>query len=414
MHSVNERRIDLLTIEDRTIAKREFIAMMAMIQALQALGFASLLPALDSLAAELGAAHANQRQWIIAAFLLSSGLFSLVPGTVSDRVGRKPVVLACMAAFAGINLVSALVQTFEQLIVLRVLLGTSSSALAVLPLAIIRDLHQGEDMAKLQSFVAMMFMAVPIFAPGLGYLIMVAAGWRAIFVAIAAVTAGVAIWYLVRLPETLPPSRRATHRTMALVANIRLVLQTRSSIGYVLGTALVFGAHFGFINSAQQLIGEHFGAGSHFALIFGMMAASMMIASLANSAVIHRLGTRPIAHAAIFCHLAVSLVQVYFASRPGETLLQFVLLMSANMCLLITIFVNFTAIALQPFGALAGTAASVQTFFRLVLGAGLGALIGQAYDGTPLPLAYALVTVATLSVLLVLFSEEGRLFRRTG
>lgn len=387
--------------------------MMAMIQALQALGFAALLPALDTLAAELGAAHANQRQWIIAAFLLSSGLFSLVPGTVSDRVGRKPVVLGCMAAFAGINLVSALVQTFEQLIVLRILLGISSSALAVLPLAIIRDLHHGEDMAKLQSFVAMMFMAVPIFAPGLGYLIMEAAGWRAIFVAIAAVAAGVAIWYLLRLPETLPPTRRVTHRARALVANIRLVLQTRSAIGYVLGTALVFGAHFGFINSAQQLIGEHFGAGSNFALIFGVMAASMMVASLANSAVVHRLGARPIAHAAILCHLAVSLVQVYFASRPGETLLQFVLLTSANMCLLITVFVNFTAIALQPFGALAGAAASVQTFFRLVLGAGLGALIGQAYDGTPLPLAYALVTVATLSVLLVLFSERGTLFRRT-
>ncbi|MGX7927208.1 MFS transporter [Tsuneonella sp. HG094] len=396
------------------ISRHEFIAMMAMIQALQALGFAALLPALDMLASDLGVAHANERQWIIAAFLLSSGLFSLIPGTISDRVGRKPMALACMAAFACINFVSALVQTFEQLIVLRVLLGISSSALAVLPLAIIRDLYHGEDMAKLQSFVAMMFMAVPIFAPGLGYVLMAIAGWRIIFVAIGAVATGVAFWYLFRLPETLPPPRRRVTRARALLGNMRLVLQTRSSIGYVLGTALVFGAHFGFINSAQQLIGEHFGAGARFALIFGLMATSMMAASLANSALIHRFGTRPIAHAAILCHLLVSLAQVYFASRPGETLLLFVLLMSANMCLLITIFVNFTVIALQPFGALAGAAASVQTFFRLVLGAGLGAMIGQAYDGTPLPLAYALVAVAGLSVVLVLFSERGKLFRPLG
>jgi len=388
--------------------------MMAMIQALQALGFAALLPALTNLAADLNIGHANQRQWVVAAFLISSGLFSLVPGTVSDRVGRKPVVLACMAAFACINLGSALVQTFDQLIVLRIMLGVSSSALAVLPLAIIRDLHHGEDMAKLQSFVAMMFMAVPIFAPGLGYLVMEIAGWRAIFVVIATVTISVAIWYLIRLPETLPTSRRVAHSASGLLENIRLVLQARSSIGYVFGTALVFGAHFGFINSAPQLIGEHFGAGSRFALIFGLMAASMMAASFVNSALVHRFGARPIAHAAITCHLLVSLGQVYFASRPGETLLQFALLMSANMCLLIMVFVNFTAIALQPFGALAGAAASVQTFFRLVLGAGLGAIIGQAYDGTPLPLAYALVAVALLSVLLVLYSEGGRLFRRVG
>ena len=140
------------------------------------------------------------------------------------------------------------------------------------------------------------------------------------------------------------------------------------------------------------------------------MSGSMMLASIANSAIVHRFGTRRLGHAAILCYLIVSVCQVYLASRPGETLLQFVLLMSANMCLLITVFINFTAISLQPFGKLAGAAASVQTFFRLVLGAGLGALIGQAYDGSPLPLAYSLVGVATVTILLVLFSEGGRLF----
>ena len=91
---------------------------------------------------------------------------------------------------------------------------------------------------------------------------------------------------------------------------------------------------------------------------------------------------------------------------------RFVVLMSLNMCLLITVFVNFTAIALQPFGHIAGAAASVQAYFRLVLGAGLSGLTGYAYDGTPRPLAIALVMVGSLTLALVLYSERGKLFQR--
>lgn len=394
------------------VGRREFIAMMAMIQALQSLAFTAVLPALGVISIDLHVAEPNQRQLLIGAFLFSSGLSALVPGTISDRYGRKPVLLSCMALFVAINLASAFARDFGTLLVLRALLGVASSGLTVLPLAIIRDRYEGAGMAKLQATVSMLFMAVPTFAPSLGFVLMELAGWRAIFLAIAAMAVAGMTWYYVRLGETLPLEARKVRRARELLGNVALVVGNRASIGYVIGMALVFGGHFGFINSSQQLIGEHFGAGSAYALIFGAMAAAMALASFANSVIVERFGTRRIGHAAIFCYLAASLAQLWLASTPGETLVQFVLLMATNMCLLITVFINFTSIALQPFGRLAGAAASVQSFFRLVLGAGLGALIGHAYDGTPRPLAMSLVTVALLTLALVLYSERGKLFGR--
>ncbi len=395
-----------------SIGRREFVFLMAMIQALQSLGFTTLLPAIGHIATDLGSDQPNERQWIIGIFLISSGLFSLVPGTLSDRFGRKPVLLFSMGAFAVINLLCALVTDFVVLLTARALLGMASCALTVLPLAIIRDRYQGDDMAKLQAFVATVFIAVPTLAPSLGFAILELAGWRAIFVVIGALTLIMMIWYHLRMGETLSPANRINRSSKDLVNNIRLVLGNRDAIGYILGMALVFGAHFGFITSSQQLIGESFGAGKAFPLIFGLMAGSMMVASLVNSAIVERFGTRRVGHTAMILYVIVSLLQVYFAWWHDETLIEFVLLMSANMCLLITIFINFTAIALQPFGKFAGAASSVHTFFRLVVGAGLGALIGQVYDGTSLPLAYSLLAVGLLTFVLVLYSERGRLFRR--
>lgn len=385
---------------------------MAMIQALQSLAFTSLMPALGTIASDFQIVQSNQRQLIIGVFLISSGLSSLIPGTISDRFGRKPVLLCYMALFVTVNLLSALVRDFHMLLVLRAVLGFASSGLTVLPLAIIRDRYEGAGMAKLQAVVAMLFMAVPTFAPSLGYVIMKFAGWRAIFVAIGALATIVTLWFLFRMEETNPRENRKAQRSVNLLDNVVTVLGNRASIGYVIGMSLIFGGHFGFISSSQQLLGEHFGAASAYPLIFGGMAATMALASLANSVIVERFGTRRIGHAAIFCHLAASLGQLFLASTTGETLVQFIVLMSLNMCLLITVFVNFTAIALQPFGHIAGAAASVQAFFRLVLGAGLGALIGYAYDGTPRPLAMALVTVGSLTLILVLFSERGKLFQR--
>ncbi len=394
------------------IGEREFVAMMALLQALQALAIDAMLPALGILATDLGAAQPNHRQLVIGVFLVGAGLGALIPGSLADRYGRRPVVLATLSLYILTGIGCALARDFEMLIALRFLQGLSTGGLAVLPPTIIRDRLEGDKMARLQSLVAVVFMVVPMVAPTLGLAVLLVADWRWIFGLISALGAVMMVWAWKRLPETLHPEFRQSIRPRAIAGNMGRVLTTRAAIGYVIGSAMMMSAMWGFLNSSQQLIAEHFGAGNAFPFVFGVLALAMSVANFGNSRIVERFGARRVSQAALLAFIAISTMQVAVAFGPGQTLWQFALLMGSNMCLLGFIGANFTSIALQPFAEIAGAAASVQTFLRMLVASVLGGLIGQAYDGTARPLALALLTAGSVTFLAVLFSEKGRLFRR--
>jgi DHA1 family bicyclomycin/chloramphenicol resistance-like MFS transporter len=394
------------------IGEREFIALMASLQALQALAIDAMLPALGVMAHDLGAGDPNRRQLVIGLFLLGAGFGALVPGSLADRFGRRRVLLWCLGFYIVPVLLCAFVQDFNTLLALRVVQAIGSGGLSVLPLAIIRDRFEGDKMARMQSLVSVMFMIVPMLAPALGQGIMLLAGWRWIFGSMALLAAIVTVWMWLRLPETLHPEFRQPIRPRAIAITMGNVLTTRAATGYVVASGLMMGGTWGYINSSQQLVAEHFGAGALFPLIFGLLALGMSVANFANSRIVERFGTRRVSHAGLFVYIGVAALQVWFAQDPHQTMGQFVPLMAASMALIGFMGANFSSIALQPFARTAGAAASVQAFMRMLIAASLGALIGQAYDGTARPLALALLLAGTLSLLLVLFSERGKLFRR--
>ncbi len=394
------------------LGAKEFIAMMAMIQALQALSIDAILPALGVLASDLGSTDPNQRQLVVGLYLIASGFGALLPGFLADRYGRRPVLFCSLGLYLVFGLGCALARDFSTLLVLRTLQAIGSAGLVVLPSAIIRDRFGGDRMARMLSTVSMVFMIVPILAPAVGQFILLFAGWRWIFGGVALMALLVGGWVYLRLPETLHPEYRQKIEPLTIGANMWTAATNRSSIGYVIGSALVFGGLFGYINSAQQLVVEHFGAGQNFPLLFAASAMGMALASFANARIVERFGARRVSHAALLGFIAVSAVQVWVAFSPGETLWTFMPLIAANICLIGFIGANFGSIALQPFARIAGAAASLQAFLRMVIGSSLGALIGQAYDDSARPLALALLGGGIASLMLVLFSENGRLFRR--
>jgi MFS transporter, DHA1 family, multidrug resistance protein len=394
------------------MGEREFVAMMALLQALQALAIDAMLPALGVMSQDLGVTNPNHRQLVLGVFLIAAGLGSIFPGTLADRYGRRPVLFVCVGGYVVFSLAAALAPEFNTLLVMRACAGALSSGMIVLSATIIRDRFSGDRMARTQSLIGVVFMVVPMIAPALGQAVLAVADWRWIFGLMAGLGAAVLVWAWLRLPETQHPEFRQPIDLGAIAGNMWIAFTNRPATGYVFGIALMQGALFGYINSTQQLLGEHFGAGEAFPLVFGGMAIAMALANLTNSRIVERFGARRVSHTALLAYIVTAAVQLYVASTGRETMWQFVSLMTVNLCLMGFITANFSSIALQPFSRIAGAAASLQVFLRLVTGSVLGALVGQAYDGSARPLAVTLVLAGCFCLLLVLYSERGRLFRR--
>lgn len=394
------------------ISERELVVMLALLQALHAFAVDAMLPALGLISDELNVTDPNKRQLVIGMFLLGLGLGSLIPGSLADRFGRKTILLCCVTGYVMLSLASALVTDIDVLIAMRFVLGIVSSGLSVLPQAIIRDRFEGDRMARLQSMIAMIFLVVPMLAPSIGQGIMLAFGWRWIFGAMGLVGLGMMAWAWKRLPETLHPEYRQTIQPITIARNMGQAVMTRSSIGYVLGSAAMLGVGWGYIQSSQQLVAEHFGAGTLFPIIFGGMALAMATSNFLNSRIVERFGARRVSHTALLTYIVIALIQFTLAKSGHQTLWQFVVVQTFSMMLMGFVGANFGSIALQPFARIAGAASSVQAFIRMVLASLIGWAVGQSYDQTALPYSQALVISGLACLALVLFSEKGRLFRR--
>lgn len=396
----------------KTIGQFELVVMVALLMSLNALAIDGMLPALDEMATQLGAANGNQRQLVVSAYMLANGFGCLVPGSLADRFGRRPVLLASIAGYGLLSLVVAMVQDFNTLLIVRAMQGLLASGLMVVPSAIVRDQYEGDRMARLMSLISAVFITVPVIAPSLGQAVLLFAGWRWIFILLGGVAVAGMAWVWFRLPETLHPEYRQKIELPVIAANMRDALINRASVGYVLGTALLIGAVFGYVNSAQQLLGEHFAVGDWFPIVFGGTAAMMAVSSVVNSRIVERFGARRVSHTGAIVFIVVSAAQVWAAHTHGASLALFLPLMATNLMLLGFLGANFGSIAMQPFASIAGAASSLHAFIRMFGAAVVGLFIGQAYDGTAQPFAHALLICSVLALLLVLYSEKGRLFRR--
>ncbi len=392
------------------IGRGEFIAMIAALIAINALAIDVMLPGMSQIGASLGVTDPNQRQYVISAYLLGFGVTQLIFGPLSDRYGRRGPLLIGIAVYVLAAISCVFVPAFTPLLLLRVIQGAGAAGTRVIAIAIVRDVFGGRQMAEVMSLVMTVFMIMPVVAPNIGQLILLFSEWHMIFVFMASIATVIGIWALYRLPETLHPQDRRPFTLASVAAGFKVVLTNRLSLWYTLATSVIFGALFGFINSAQQIYVGIYGLGVWFPIVFAGVAGMMSIASFVNSKLVVRLGMRRLSHAAVLGFIASSAVMATLAYLGPVPLPLFLGLFAVAMVCFGAIGSNFNSIAMEPLGHMAGTASSAQGFFQTIGGALVGAAIGQQFDGTVLPISLGFFSVGVLALIFVLIAEKGKLF----
>jgi len=388
---------------------REFVVLMAGLMALNALAIDAMVPALPAIGRALGAATDNQRQLVIAMYMLGFGTTQLVYGPLADRYGRKPVLVVSLVLYIACAIACGLAASFTLLLAARLAQGAAAASTRVLVVSIVRDRFEGAAMARLMSLVFLVFLLIPMLAPTFGQLTLMIAPWRWIFLGLAIFVGVMLAWALIRLPETLHPEYRRPLSLRAVIGGAKETLTNRQSVGYTLAFTLMMGALMGYINSVQQIVFDVFHRPGLIAIVFAGVAGPMAVTSWLNSRLVERIGTRRIAHTGLILFTLFAALHLGLAAH-GEPMAAFILLQGVTMASFGLASANFGALAMQPLGHVAGTASSVQGTIGTILGALLGLAVGQSFDGTLMPMVTGFVLFGGAALVVLLATERGRLF----
>lgn len=391
---------------------REFVVLMAGLMSLNALAIDAMVPALPAIGEALNVADENRRQLVVSLYVLGFGLTQIVYGPLSDRFGRKPVLIVSLVLYVAFALTCWAAPSFELLLAARMAQGGAAASTRVLVVSIVRDRFEGPQMARIMSLAFLVFLLIPMLAPVFGQLTLLVADWHAIFFGLALGGAIMLVWSLVRLPETLHPEFRRPLDPRTIWAGAWETLSNRQSLGYTLAFTLMMASLMGYINSIQQIVFDVFGRPELIAATFAGVALPMAATSYANSRLVERIGTRRIAHAGLALFTLSALLHLGLVLTVDETLWMFIGMQGLTMACFGLASANFGALAMQPLGHVAGTASSVQGTVGTIGGALLGLLIGQSFDGTVLPMVAGFAAFGGLGLVILLVTERGRLFGR--
>lgn len=394
----------------RDVSRPEFIALIAGLMALNALAIDVMLPALPYMGEALGVLHENDRQFVLTAYMLGFGIAQLAFGPLSDRFGRRAPLFVGMIVYILAAFAAVFSPNFATLLALRFVQGMGAAGTRVIATSIVRDRFGGRAMAEVMSLVFMVFMIIPVIAPAIGQGILFAGPWEYIFLFMAGLGLIITIWAFARLPETLAPQYRRPLRPEVVLDGFRIVLSNRMAIMYGLAGTFIFGALFGFINTAQQIYVGVYDLGTLFPVAFAFQASLMSVSSYTNSRMVRRVGMRRLSHGAILVFTAMSGLWLVLSMTTSMPLWLFMTLLCIIMFMFGWTASNMNSLSMEPLGAVAGTASSVFGFIQTVGGAILGTITGSFFDGSVTPIAAGYFVLGLVAIGCVLIAENGKLF----
>lgn len=369
-------------------ASLPFTALLGVLFALTALGTDAWLPALPVAAQELGAPVAGMQLTVTTYFLgLAAG--QLLWGPVSDRYGRKPVLLAGLSLALAASVVCALASSATALVLARLAQGFGMSAGPVMARTIVRDLHGQEQAARLLARMIIVFSVIPIAAPLAGGLMVMLGGWRAVFWLLGAVPAALLVAVMLRLAETAPAERASIHPAQIARSFAAIASEPRFLAPYGAMLCAQVGI-FAFVsNSAFTLVSGLGVTPGAFAFVFALVMVGQIAGAWLSARLVMRAGMTRLLRAGIGLTLISGAAAAAAAwaglAHPAAVVVPFAAFLFGTAL----IIPNATALALQPFPRTAGAASSLMGAAQFAVGAVVSSALGALFDGSARPMATA-------------------------
>jgi MFS transporter, DHA1 family, multidrug resistance protein len=394
-------------MQRRQTSQFEFVALMAALMSVAALAIDALLPALDIIGIAIGTEQLVDNQLLITLIFLGLGIGPLIFGPISDSIGRKPIVYMGFALFILASFICVNAQSLEIMILGRILQGIGLSAPRTISIAIIRDMYSGDYMARIMSFVTVVFLLVPIIAPAMGKFILDHHNWQGIFYIQVLISLLVALWFWKRQPETLALKNRIPFSRTLIINGFKEVLSHKRTMGFTLISGFVVGSFLVYLSSAQQIFQLQYGLKNEFPYIFAGLAISLGLAIFLNATLVLRYGMEKLVTWALLVFFIVSVLYiVLFYNSANPTIEVLLLFFGLQFFAIGFLFGNLRALAMESMGHIAGIAAAITGFLSTIMAVPISTAIGRYISDTALPLFIGFLICSALSLLVVAYLKQ--------
>ncbi len=360
-----------------------FVVLIAAILTMSAMTIDINLPAIPATAAAFQASE-TKAQLSVAVFFVGFALGQAFFGPVSDRFGRKPVLVLGILGYLAATVACALAPTIDSLLAARLAQGLAAASGPILGRAIVRDRFEGAEMARVMSFALAAFITAPLIAPSIGAVILGVASWRWIFWFLALYGAVLLALVLAFLDESLktPDARSLTPRRVA--AAYRAVLRDAVSRRYGAAVILAIAMLLSYLVSAAPIFMTGYGlSAAAFGVVFALIAVCSALGSLVNTRLVRRLPLETIVRGAFVGAALAMLLGLGLVALGRGMPFALVLPFGAFFFAFNIIVANATTLAMRPHGDIAGAAASVLGVLQSLIPAGIAMLVAALHDGTP-------------------------------
>ena len=387
----------------------EFVALMASLMSIVALSIDALLPALPQIGASLGVTNPSDNQLMVTMIFLGLGFGQLIFGPLSDSFGRKPIVYFGFVVFIIASIICLSTNSFEMMIIGRVLQGVGLSSPRSLSISMIRDSYSGNYMAKILSIVVMFFILVPVIAPTMGQILLNYFNWESIFYVNLIFGVLVMLWFWKRQPETLAVENRIPFSARLFIDGTREFLKYKDAVAFTFISGFITGSFMVYLSTSQQIFQVQYNLADKFPYIFASLAIAVGLATFLNSRLVVKYGMWRIAYIGTIAYVIISLLYVVlFWSGVNPSIGVLLGFFATQFFAIGFLFGNLRALAMQPLGHIAGIGAAINGFVSTVMAVPIANYIGSFVNTSVLPLFIGFSIFGFLSLLIFLRLKVSR------